>query len=78
MSSVSRPSISAQDSPKSALRLRPSSLAAACFLVLAAIALSYVGGVMSGRAYAVRHVLPLSAERSPASDEDIPSAESVL
>ncbi len=78
MSSVSRPSISAQDSPKSTLRLRPSSLAAACFLVLAAIALSYVGGVMSGRAYAVRHVLPLSAERSPASDEDIPSAESVL
>lgn len=39
-----------QDSPKS-LCLRPSSLLAACFLVVAAIALAYVGGVMSGRAY---------------------------
>ena len=39
-----------QDSPKS-LCLRPSSLLAACFLVVAAVALAYVGGVMSGRAY---------------------------
>lgn len=39
-----------QDSPKS-LCLRPSSLLAACFLIVAAIALAYVGGVMSGRAY---------------------------
>ena len=39
-----------QDSPKS-LCLRPTSLLAACFLVVAAIALAYVGGVMSGRAY---------------------------
>lgn len=78
MPPVSRPPVSGQDSPKSALRLRPSSLVAACFLVLAAIALSYVGGVMSGRAYAVRHALPLGAERPSAPDEDMPPADSVL
>ena len=51
MPSVSRNSPSdQQDSPKS-LCLRPSSLLAACFLVVAAVALAYVGGVMSGRAY---------------------------
>lgn len=33
------------------LLLRPGTLAAACFLVVTAIALAYVGGVMAGRAY---------------------------
>ncbi|MFT4301793.1 MAG: SPOR domain-containing protein [Desulfovibrio sp.] len=41
---------SQEDSPKR-LCLRPTSLLAASFLVVAAIALAYVGGVMSGRAY---------------------------
>ncbi len=42
---------SGQEEPSKCLCLRPSSLLAACFLVVAAIALAYVGGVMSGRAY---------------------------
>ena len=61
MASASRSSASGQDSPKTGPRLRPSSLVAACFLVLAAVALAYVGGVMSGRAYAVRHAVPAAA-----------------
>lgn len=32
-------------------RLRPSSLLAACFLVVAAVVLAYLGGVMSGRSH---------------------------
>lgn len=77
MPPLSRPPVSGQDSPKSALRLRPSSLVAACFLVLAAIALAYVGGVMSGRAYAVRHAAPPGAERQSALDEHMPPADPV-
>ena len=61
MAPASRSSASGQDSPKTGPRLRPSSLVAACFLVLAAVALAYVGGVMSGRAYAVRHAVPAAA-----------------
>lgn len=44
-----------EENLKNALRLRPSSLLAACFLVLAAVALAYVAGVMSGRAYSRNH-----------------------
>lgn len=75
MSPVSRPSASAQDSPKGALRLRPSSLVAACFLVLAAIVLSYVGGVMSGRAYAVRHAAPAGAARGGTERPSVPDGD---
>ena len=42
---------SSQEDPPKRLCLRPTSLLAASFLVVAAIALAYVGGVMSGRAY---------------------------
>lgn len=75
MSPVSRPSASAQDSPNGALRLRPSSLVAACFLVLAAIVLSYVGGVMSGRAYAVRHAAPAGAARGGTERPSVPNGD---
>ncbi|MDY0258885.1 MAG: SPOR domain-containing protein [Desulfovibrio sp.] len=51
MPPVSRNSPSDQQDPPKSLCLRPSSLLAACFLVVAAVALAYVGGVMSGRAY---------------------------
>lgn len=44
-----------EENLKKALRLRPPSLLAACFLVLAAVALAYVAGVMSGRAYSRNH-----------------------
>lgn len=53
MPSATRPT--QEENLKNALRLRPSSLLAACFLVLAAVALAYVAGVMSGRAYSRNH-----------------------
>ena len=50
-----------QEAPSKNLRLRPSSLLAACFLVVAAIVLAYVGGVMSGRAYWRSHAAQQTA-----------------
>lgn len=51
MPPASRNSPSGQEETPKRLCLRPTSLLAASFLVVAAIALAYVGGVMSGRAY---------------------------
>lgn len=42
------------DAVRAGLRLSPGSLVAVCFLAITAIALAYVGGVMSGRSYIVR------------------------
>ena len=69
MAPASRSSASGQNSPKAGPRLRPSSLVAACFLVLAAVVLAYVGGVMSGRAYAVRHTATAAATRPGAATQ---------
>lgn len=51
MPPASHNSPSGQEDSPTRLCLRPTSLLAASFLVVAAIALAYVGGVMSGRAY---------------------------
>ncbi|WP_298035053.1 SPOR domain-containing protein [uncultured Desulfovibrio sp.] len=75
MSPASRLSTSGHDSPKGALRLRPSSLVAACFLVLAAIVLSYVGGVMSGRTYAVRHATPAGTVCGGTERQSVPNGD---
>ncbi|MDY0202668.1 MAG: SPOR domain-containing protein [Desulfovibrio desulfuricans] len=70
---------SGQEEPSKCLCLRPSSLLAACFLVVAAIALAYVGGVMSGRAYWRSHGTQQTAmnrtQGGPAESE--PQAEDV-
>lgn len=55
---------SGQEEPSKCLCLRPSSLLAACFLIVAAIALAYVGGVMSGRAYWRSHGAQQTASRN--------------
>lgn len=52
---VFRKTLSDQEKPLKNLCLRPSSLLAVCFLVVAAITLAYVGGVMSGRASGSSH-----------------------
>lgn len=54
MAFVTRKPKAGDPSPEPSTRLRFSSLLAACFLVLAAVALAYVAGVMSGRAYSTR------------------------
>lgn len=66
-------------SPKRSTPLRFSSLLAACFLVLAAVALAYVAGVMSGRAYATRQSAAASESAASAAagdsqDRDAPVA----
>lgn len=74
----SRQNSSDQTSEKKCLCLRPSSLLAAAFLVVAAVVLAYLGGVMSGRAYwkahpqpvAVKQAAPASGTVSPATAMD--------
>ncbi|WP_291441463.1 SPOR domain-containing protein [Desulfovibrio sp.] len=74
---------SGQEEPSKCLCLRPSSLLAACFLVVAAIALAYVGGVMSGRAYWRSHGAQQTAMNrtqsgaveSEAQAEDVPQQQ---
>lgn len=53
-----------QANEKKCLCLRPSSLLAAGFLVVAAVVLAYLGGVMSGRAYWKAHPQPIAASAS--------------
>lgn len=57
----SRQNSSDQATGKKCLCLRPSSLLAAVFLVVAAVVLAYLGGVMSGRAYWKAHPQPVAA-----------------
>ena len=57
----SRQNSSDQATEKKCLCLRPSSLLAAVFLVVAAVVLAYLGGVMSGRAYWKAHPQPVAA-----------------
>ena len=64
----SRQNSSDQATEKKCLCLRPSSLLAAVFLVVAAVVLAYLGGVMSGRAYWKAHPQPIAARQTaPAS-----------
>ena len=64
----SRQNSSDQATEKKCLCLRPSSLLAAVFLVVAAVVLAYLGGVMSGRAYWKAHPQPIAAKQAaPAS-----------
>jgi cell division protein FtsN len=64
----SRQNSSDQATEKKCLCLRPSSLLAAVFLVVAAVVLAYLGGVMSGRAYWKAHPQAVAAKQSaPAS-----------
>lgn len=60
----SRQNSSDQATEKKCLCLRPSSLLAAVFLVVAAVVLAYLGGVMSGRAYWKAHPQPVAAKQS--------------
>ena len=57
-----------QANEKKSLCLRPSSLLAAGFLVVAAVVLAYLGGVMSGRAYWKAHSQSLAAGVSSPAD----------
>ena len=57
-----------QANEKKSLCLRPSSLLAAGFLVVAAVVLAYLGGVMSGRAYWKAHSQSLAASVSSPAD----------
>ena len=57
-----------QANDKKCLCLRPSSLLAAGFLVVAAVVLAYLGGVMSGRAYWKAHSQSLAAGVSSPAD----------
>ena len=59
----SRQNSSDQATEKKCLCLRPSSLLAAVFLVVAAVVLAYLGGVMSGRAYWKAHPQPIAAKQ---------------
>ena len=64
----SRQNSSDQATEKKCLCLRPSSLLATVFLVVAAVVLAYLGGVMSGRAYWKAHPQPVASKQSaPAS-----------
>ncbi len=68
MPPATRKPSSDQANEKKCLCLRPSSLLAAGFLVVAAVVLAYLGGVMSGRAYWKAHPQPIAAGvSSPAS-----------
>ena len=62
-----------QANEKKCLCLRPSSLLAAGFLVVAAVVLAYLGGVRSGRAYWKAHPQPI-AVRSGTSGASAPSS----
>ena len=62
MPPLTRQNSSDQAPEKKCLCLRPSSLLAACFLVVAAVVLAYLGGVMSGRAYWRAHPQPVVAK----------------
>lgn len=66
MPPITRQNSSDQATEKKCLCLRPSSLLAAGFLVIAAVVLAYLGGVMSGRAYWRAHPQPVVAA-APAS-----------
>ena len=70
----SRQNSSDQATGKKCLCLRPSSLLAVVFLVVAAVVLAYLGGVMSGRAYWKAHPQPIAAKQTaPAADDDGPA-----
>lgn len=72
MPPATRQSSSDQANEKKCLCLRPSSLLAAGFLVVAAVVLAYLGGVMSGRAYWKAHPQPIvgSAPSAAAAQRD--------
>ena len=78
MPPATRQPSSDQANDKKCLCLRPSSLLAVGFLVVAAVVLAYLGGVMSGRAYwkalpqpvAARRAAPASGAVSPAPSTD--------
>lgn len=78
MVSASRQSPPDTANEKKCLCLRPSSLLAAGFLVVAAVVLAYLGGVMSGRAYWRSHPAPVASRsatvQSAAVDDDTPSS----
>lgn len=78
MVSASRQSPQDTANEKKCLCLRPSSLLAAGFLVVAAVVLAYLGGVMSGRAYWRSHAAPVAARaataQSSAVDDDASSS----
>ena len=73
MPPATRQPSSDQANDKKCLCLRPSSLLAAGFLVVAAVVLAYLGGVMSGRAYWKAHPQPI-AVRSGTSAASAPSS----
>lgn len=76
MASVTRKPTAEHSGSEHGMRLRFSSLLAACFLVVAAVALAYVAGVMSGRAYTSRHNASAleSAPTAPLEDSTDPPA----
>ena len=73
MPPATRQPSSDQANDKKCLCLRPSSLLAVGFLVVAAVVLAYLGGVMSGRAYWKAHPQPI-AVRSGTSGASAPSS----
>ena len=78
MPPATRQSSSDQANEKKCLCLRPSSLLAAGFLVVAAVVLAYLGGVMSGRAYWKAHPQPIVASApssAAAQGDDMNSAD---
>lgn len=72
----SRQNSSDQATEKKCLCLRPSSLLAAVFLVVAAVVLAYLGGVMSGRAYWKAHPQPVAARQAAPSNGAVSPATS--
>jgi len=74
MPPLTRQNSSDQAPEKKCLCLRPSSLLAACFLVVAAVVLAYLGGVMSGRAYWRAHPQPVVAKSATPAGGAVASA----
>ena len=72
----SRQNSSDQATEKKCLCLRPSSLLAAVFLVVAAVVLAYLGGVMSGRAYWKAHPQPVAARQAEPANGQVSPATS--